>query len=109
MVDPKVIEAFHMMWDSFPATVRLIHKDKTVIAVNDTAKERGFQPGVPCYQVGTPEQHRGCKAPEALATNKGIQQLNPEKDTLRYWLPVKDCPDVYVHFPLKIKEIIDNA
>jgi len=69
MIDPKVIEAFHMMWDSFPATVRLIHKNRTVIAVNAVAKERGFQAGVPCYQVGTPEQHKGCRANEALESN----------------------------------------
>jgi len=25
MVDEKIIEAFHMMWDNFPGAVRLIH------------------------------------------------------------------------------------
>lgn len=34
MVDEKVIEAFYMMWDSFPGNVRLIHKNKTVLAAN---------------------------------------------------------------------------
>jgi hypothetical protein len=106
MVDSKVIEAFDMMWGSFPVPVRLIHKNKTVIAVNDAARDRGFKPGVHCFEVGTPEQHKACKAPEALSTNKAVQAVNAEKDTIRYWLPVKGYADVYVHFPLKLSTIL---
>lgn len=95
-----------MMWGSFPVPVRLIHKNKTVLAVNVVAKERGFKTGEPCFNVGTPEQHRGCKANEALTSNQAVQQVNTEKDTIRYWLPVKGCPDVYVHFPLKLSAIL---
>ncbi len=72
MVDSKVKEAFDMMWGSFPFPVRLIHKNKTVLAVNEAAYDKGFRPGVPCFEVGTPEQHKGCKAPEALASGQAI-------------------------------------
>lgn len=107
MVDPKVIEAFHMMWDNFPAPVRLIYKDKKVLAVNEAAQAMALEPCQNCFDVGTPEQHKGCKAHEALSSNKGILAVNAEKDTIRYWLPVKDCPDIYVHFPLKLKAILE--
>lgn len=95
-----------MMWGSFPVPVRLIHKDKTVIAVNTKARQRGFKPGVACFAAGTPEQHKGCKANEALSMNQAVHQVNAEKDTIRFWLPVKDCPDVYVHFPLKLNVLL---
>lgn len=95
-----------MMWGSFPVPVRLIHKNKTVLAVNIAAKERGFEPGVACFEVGTPEQHKGCKANEALSTNNSVYQVNAEKDIIRFWLPVKGCPDVYVHFPLKLNVLL---
>jgi hypothetical protein len=28
MTDSKLVESFHMMWDSFPSRVRLIQKDE---------------------------------------------------------------------------------
>ena len=36
-VPEEVLKAFHMMWDSFPQHARLIHKDRTVLAVNKAA------------------------------------------------------------------------
>lgn len=106
MVDEKVIEAFNMMWGNFPVPARLIHRDKTVLAINDAAKEKGFKAGVPCFTAGNPETHKSCMAPEMLATNKTVQQVNAEKDIIRFWIPVKDCPDAYVHFPLRLNEIL---
>jgi hypothetical protein len=52
--------------------------------------------------------HKTCMAHEVLATNNTVQQVNPEKDTIRYWLPVKGCPDAYIHFPLRLKEIFGS-
>jgi hypothetical protein len=34
MVDSKVIEEFHLIWDHFPEPVTLVHKSREVIAVN---------------------------------------------------------------------------
>lgn len=39
MVDEKIIEAFYMIWDSFPGSVRLIHKNHTVLVVNEIARK----------------------------------------------------------------------
>jgi len=101
MIDQKVIEAFHMMWDSFPAPVRLIHKNKTVLAVNEVAQNMGMKTEVPCFAIGTPEAHKGCKANEAISSSKA-QILNADSQRIKYWLPVKDCPDVYVHYTITI-------
>ncbi|AJQ26175.1 hypothetical protein [Pelosinus fermentans] len=99
MVDEKIIEAFYMMWDSFPGSVRLIHKNHTVLAVNEIARNVGFDIGTICFKVGTPESHKGCKANLALSTKSG-QAVKSLEGKIRYWLPIKDCDDVYVHFSL---------
>lgn len=99
MADDKIIEAFHMMWDSFPGSVRLIHKNHTVLAVNEIAREAGFDVGVICSRVGAPELHRGCKANLVISTKKA-QSTKSGDGKIRYWIPVKDCDDVYVHFTI---------
>jgi len=38
-------------------------------------------------------------ANEALITKKG-QSIKSEEGKIRYWLPVKDCDDIYVHITL---------
>jgi hypothetical protein len=101
MVEQKVIDAFHMMWGSFPAPVRLIHKSRKVLAVNETAKSMGMEIGVPCFSFGNPESHKACRANEALSTDKG-QSLQVENGKIKFWSPVRDCADVYVHFSVTV-------
>lgn len=96
MVDEKIIEAFYMMWDSFPGPVRLIHKNHTVLAANEIARKVGFDIGTTCFKVGSPESHRDCKANLALSTKIG-QTVKSAEGKIRYWLPVKNCDDIYVH------------
>jgi hypothetical protein len=95
MVDSKVIDAFHMMWGSFPEPVRLIHKDRKVLAVNEIAASRGMEVGVSCFSVGSPELHKVCGANEALASDQG-QRMNASDGRIRFWSPV--APDVFIHF-----------
>ncbi len=97
MVDSTVIDAFHMMWGNFPEPVRLIHKDRRVLAVNEIAASRGMEVGVYCYSVGNPELHKVCGANEALVSKKG-QRINAPDGRIRFWSPVSNCPDVFVHF-----------
>ena len=101
MVDQKIIDAFHMMWGSFPAPVRLIHKNRTVLAVNEAALNVGMKTDVSCFSIGAPEAHKGCKANEAISSNKA-QILNVGSEKIKYWLPVKGCADVYVHYTITI-------
>jgi len=97
MVDSAVIEAFHMMWGSFPEAVRLIHKDRKVLAVNEVAASKGMEVGVSCFSFGLPEFHKSCGANEALASDKGQRMIAPD-GRVRFWSPVRNCPDVFVHF-----------
>lgn len=96
------IAAFHMMWGSFPGPVRLIHKSRKVLAVNEVAQGMGMEVGVPCFSIGNPESHKACKANEALALDKG-QRMNVEPGKIKFWIPVRGCPDVYVHFTVPIE------
>lgn len=104
MVDEKVIDAFHMMWGSFPAPVRLIHKSRKVLAVNEIATGMGMEAGVPCFSIGNPESHKACKSNEALSLNKG-QRMNVEPGKIKFWSPVRNCPDVYVHFTIPVDPV----
>jgi hypothetical protein len=101
-VDSKVIDAFHMMWGMFPAPVRLIHKNRKVLAVNEIAKSMGMEVGVPCFSFGNPEFHKFCNANEALSSNKG-QRMNLYPEKIKFWSPVTGCPDVFVHFSITIE------
>ena len=97
MVDSSVIDAFHKMWGSFPEAVRLIHRGRTVLAVNKAAAAKGMAAGIPCYTVGSPEVHKQCSANEALDTDQGVRVKAPD-GRIRFWSPVRDCPDVFIHF-----------
>jgi hypothetical protein len=97
MVDSTVIDAFHVMWGSFPEPVRLIHKDRRVLAVNEIAASKGMEVGVCCYSVGNPELHKVCGANAALVSKQG-QRMDAADGRIRFWSPVSNCPDVFVHF-----------
>lgn len=104
MVDEKVLDSFHMLWDNFPSPVRLIHKNRTVIAINEAAKNAGWKAGVPCYSIGNPESHKACRANEALSTSQG-EMLYMADGRIKFWIPVKNYRDVYVHFVVTISAI----
>jgi hypothetical protein len=92
----ELMNAFYLMWESFPGTARLIRKDRTILASNAFAKRVGFVPDVKCVMVGSPEIHKGCRVNEMFRTGS-YQVVKSENGTLRYWLPVPGHDDVYVH------------
>lgn len=100
MVDEKIIESFHRMWDTFPERARLIHRDRTVLAVNRRAAEMGMKVGARCIDDPPLEAHRGCMAAAALKEGEGRYGLNPQGTRIRFWIPVDGCKDVYVHFSI---------
>jgi hypothetical protein len=69
MVDEKLIESFHLMWDNYPETVILIYEDRTIFATNKADEKAGRQVGVKCYSTTAHEIHKGCKANEAVKMN----------------------------------------
>jgi len=58
---------FHLFCDNFPFPVILVHKDRTILAVNKAAEEEEGSPtDVRCVEMGKREHHKGCLANQAL-------------------------------------------
>jgi hypothetical protein len=100
MIDSKVIEAFHLMWDHFPEPATLVHKTREVIAVNPACQSIGRVQGMNCAKHGAPEAHRGCLANQALATQESVFKKGKfgEKEIITYWLPIDGYPEYFIHF-----------
>ncbi|MDR2605103.1 MAG: hypothetical protein LBC55_07110 [Desulfovibrio sp.] len=98
--DPKLTEAFTLMWATYPAPASLVHKSRTIIAVNEACRTGGRQPGMRCAEWGAPDRHQGCRANHALREQKAFhKEVRGAGGVFRvYWLPVPDYPDFYVHF-----------
>ncbi len=109
MVEPNVLEAFHMMWDKFPEPVLLINNHREIQALNERARKSGLAVGSKCSSIGAPELHtrQCCRADEMLASGQPQQLLkkNPaDKWSVAHWVPVLGHPDLYVHFNAVLPE-----
>lgn len=100
MTDEVLIESFHAMWNNSPYLVRLIRKDRTVLAVNKACAATGFTTGVLCFGGGPKEAHAGCLANLALQEKLGKHLLSDNGARLRLWIPVTGREDVFVHFSI---------
>jgi len=100
MVDSKVVEAFDLMWGNFPEPVMLVHKSREILAVNKTCRNTGGDAGGKCSEKGSPEQHKGCLANKALATQQTTYSKNKsgEREIIGYWMPITGYPEIFVHF-----------
>ncbi|MDQ7092941.1 hypothetical protein REC12_05015 [Desulfosporosinus sp. PR] len=99
----QLIKAFEMMWGKFPEPVMLIHRDRTILAVNKFCKDLGGLPGTKCNAV-QPENHKGCKANQALDTNEAVTVNSKIGETpiSGYWIPVAGVPNYFIHFGIGI-------
>ncbi len=99
-VDPKLIEAFKLMWGTYPGPASLIHKSKTIIAVNQPCLMGGRKPGMICVKWDFPDMHRGCLANRSLKEQSPLyKEVRKEDGVFRvYWLPIPEFPDYYIHF-----------
>jgi hypothetical protein len=104
MVEPRILDAFQTMWGPFPEPVMLIHKDRTVLAVNDLARKFGIPTGIKCHSLnadhGADGNCRKCKANVALRTGETVctEEIYGDTSVRGYWMPLKEAPEVYVHF-----------
>lgn len=95
MTEEEIIRMFHLMWDKVPGLVRLIRKNREVVAVNEAAALLGYPVGARCIDTPPLEGHKGCRANAALSL--GQAQLDSPRDGLvRFWIPLTD--ELYVHF-----------
>lgn len=99
----ELIRAFHLTWDAFPGTARLIDKGNHVLAVNQAAAAAGLTEGQVCAKIGAPESHRGCRKALALST-RTAQVDRPIENKIRAWVPVEGYPEVVVHFSVMLPE-----
>lgn len=104
--EEEIFQAFHLMWDNYPESVRLIDKSFTVLAGNKVYQSRSGKTGIKC-NTGNPELHRGCQAMNALKSGetRRHQTVVEGVDWDSYWIPV-DGTDYYVHFTNGINETI---
>jgi hypothetical protein len=105
MVEQRILDSFQTMWGPFPEPVMLIHKSRTILAVNDFASKIGIPAGSKCFslnpEVGPADDHCSrCKANLALRTGETVctEETMGERRIIGYWMPLKEVPDVYVHF-----------
>ncbi len=115
MVEANVINAFNMMWDPFPEPVMLVHKSRTILAVNAAAQAAGVPVGVKCSSLNpenkTDGHCRQCRALEALRSNSALEKFTVAsgRHVKGYWLPLKDVSDVYIHFGVTLNDAIEAA
>ena len=115
MVDQNILDAFQLMWGTFPEPVMLIQKNRTILAVNDLAKKIGIRTEIKCFSLNPGEvasDHcKQCKANIALRTGEAVVEKGPLNgvEVIGYWLPVKGVPDVYVHLGIGTAEFLANS
>ena len=101
MKPKKIIDAFNMMWSRYPEPAMLVHRNKTLVAVNRACQEFGREAGTICAQHGPPEHHQDCRADESLDSGQALfvrRKLAENLEMTVYWLPLDGYPDYYVHF-----------
>jgi len=116
MIDSKVVEAFHMMWGSFPEPVALVHKSREVMAVNAICHSTGrMDVGMNCAMPGLSDCHKGCLADQALDSRKAVfrKRVYGTREIISYWIPVDGYPELFVHFGVGVSvnynEMADHA
>ena len=90
MVEQRILEAFEMMWGPFPEPVMLIHRDRTVLAVNDFARSMGVQAGIKCFSLNPEAGRRPLQALQsgfcAWRTASGMHRENTERESCDHLL-----------------------
>ncbi|BCS55400.1 hypothetical protein [Geobacter sp. SVR] len=99
---------FHLFCDNFPFPVMLVHKDRTILAVNKAGEMVGYPTGIRCVDMGKKEHHKGCQANQALneQTAKRVvgyfDFVGAVLDS--YWIPLAGSDELYLHFAADITE-----
>jgi hypothetical protein len=104
--DPRLLEAFQQMWGNFPDPMMLVHRDRTIVAVNDACATQGAAAGKKCFSYNPSPADvedgacKACQANEALksgAPRTCEGQFGGGPRIRGYWIPVKGASDFYVH------------
>lgn len=114
MYETTYVQAFDLMWETFPEPTLLVRKDRTVVAANASARRMGRLDGGKCFGAipfGGGKAHcRGCKADQALRDHEAISDLSFDLGApiTSYWLPVPESSDLYIHFGFGVAELLSK-
>ena len=110
VIDKEVIKAFDLMWGNFPEPVILVHKNKDIVAVNFASVNAGHIPGFKCSKSIPNLSHKCCQADKAIKSGqaKYVKSHKNEKEVIRFWLPLNDYPDYFIHFGIGLTIDYDN-
>jgi len=104
MIDAHVIEAFEMMWGLFPEPVMLVHRNRTILAVNQQARGLGLPAGIKCSSLNpanhTDDNCAQCQAAASLREGEAKWMFGEHggRKIRGFWVPLAGVPDVYLHF-----------
>jgi hypothetical protein len=111
-IDATLRSNFHIFWDNFPCPVMLVHKDRTIIAVNKAGQAVGCPVGIRCANIGEKKHHAGCRANNALREQTGVREVAYYEHLGQvidgYWIPLAGSEDLYVHFGIDITDYADS-
>ena len=107
-ISEEIRSNFHLFWDNFPFPVMLVHRDRTIVAVNSSAEAIGYPVGIRCCDMGEKKFHAGCRANMALREQAGVREVAYYEHLGQvidgYWIPLSGVADLYVHFGIDITE-----
>ncbi|HEX5773965.1 MAG TPA: hypothetical protein VFY07_06540 [Geomobilimonas sp.] len=107
-ISTEIRSNFHLFCDNFPFPVMLVHKDRTILAVNKAGEAVGYPTGIRCVEMGEKENHKGCLANQALAeqTAKRVVGWFDFAGAVldSYWIPLAGSSDLFLHFAADITE-----
>lgn len=107
-ISAEIRKNFHLFCDNFPFPVMLIHKDRTILAVNKTAEEEGYPTGIRCIELGEKEHHKGCLAKQALTEQTARRAVGYAEFSGTvldsYWIPLAGSENLYLHFAQDISK-----
>jgi hypothetical protein len=104
--DPRLVEAFQLMWGNFPEPMMLVHRDRTILAVNDACAVQGTTAGTKCFSYNPVPSDvendacKACQANKALKAGSAIAcdgEFGGGQRIRGYWVPLKGSSEVYIH------------
>jgi hypothetical protein len=107
-ISDEIRSNFHLFYDNFPFPVMLVHKDRTILAMNKTAETVGYQTGIRCIDMGQKEHHKACLANKALSEQTATRLVayfdfaGAVLDS--YWIPLAGSDELFVHYAADITQ-----
>ena len=107
-INSDVLKAFHLMWGVFPSSALLVRRNRTIVACNQAAINRGLAVGMKCFKHSSDRIHDFCRAnvalDEGVAARSVGYRAGSKKVNDSYWLPIAGEKDLFVHVTIDLSE-----